>query len=167
MKKYPSMNVFKRRQRGSIAVEFAFVLFPLLLMLSGIIEFGRAFWHANVLNKVTRDAARVLSEREFLNWGEQEKRKFINEVMLYANISSLNPPLEATEVEVECGYGDSGSAFTFVPCSSLGKPVNVRVRIVEYSITLGHWMPFIGLNGRFSPATVRLSPSSTMPYLRT
>jgi Flp pilus assembly protein TadG len=50
-----------RRQGGLAAVEFAFLIIPMLLMVFGITEFGRAMYQYNTLVKCTRDAARYLT----------------------------------------------------------------------------------------------------------
>ncbi len=50
-----------RKQRGVAAVEFALVIIPMLIMVFGITEFGRAMYQYNTLVKATRDAARFLS----------------------------------------------------------------------------------------------------------
>jgi Flp pilus assembly protein TadG len=49
------------RQRGVAAVELALVIIPLLLLVFGVSEFGRAIYQYNTLAKATRDAARFLS----------------------------------------------------------------------------------------------------------
>jgi len=50
-----------RRQRGVVAVEFALLVIPMLVMVFGITEFGRAMYQYNTLVKATRDATRYLS----------------------------------------------------------------------------------------------------------
>ncbi|MBP0634437.1 MULTISPECIES: TadE/TadG family type IV pilus assembly protein [unclassified Cupriavidus] len=52
----------RRNRRGVVAVEFAMVLVPLLLLVSGVAEYGRAIYQYNALTKATRDAARFLSQ---------------------------------------------------------------------------------------------------------
>ncbi|MCO4860572.1 pilus assembly protein [Cupriavidus sp. WGlv3] len=49
-------------RRGAVAVEFALVLVPLLMLVTGVAEFGRAIYQYNALAKATRDAARFLSQ---------------------------------------------------------------------------------------------------------
>ena len=46
---------------GSAVVEVAFLLSFLLLVLFGIIDFGRALWHSNVLHTACREGARVMA----------------------------------------------------------------------------------------------------------
>ncbi len=48
--------------RGVAAVELALLLAPLLVMLFGVAELGRAFYTYNTLAKTVRDAARHLSQ---------------------------------------------------------------------------------------------------------
>lgn len=48
--------------RGVAAIEFAFVLIPLILMVFGVAEFGRALYQYNTLTKAVRDSARMLSQ---------------------------------------------------------------------------------------------------------
>ncbi|WP_183268405.1 TadE/TadG family type IV pilus assembly protein [Burkholderia pseudomallei] len=47
--------------RGAVAVEFAIVMIPLVLLATGVAEFGRAIYQYEALTKATRDAARYLS----------------------------------------------------------------------------------------------------------
>ena len=50
------------RERGVAAVEFGLLLMPLALMIFGTMEFGRAIYTYNTLDKTVRDAARHLSQ---------------------------------------------------------------------------------------------------------
>ena len=49
-------------QRGVAAVEFGLLLTPLLLLIFGTTELGRAIYSYNTLNKTVRDASRHLSQ---------------------------------------------------------------------------------------------------------
>ncbi|GAB3628024.1 pilus assembly protein TadG [Pandoraea terrae] len=50
-----------RRMRGAVAVEFALVAIPMVILLMGIAEVGHAFYQYNTIVKSVRDAARMLS----------------------------------------------------------------------------------------------------------
>lgn len=52
----------RRRSRGVAAVELAILLMPMVLMMFGAVEFGRAIYTYNTLDKTVRDAARHLSQ---------------------------------------------------------------------------------------------------------
>lgn len=58
----PNVLALASRQRGVAAVELAVLLTPLVLMLFGATELGRAVYTYNVLDKTVRDAARHLSQ---------------------------------------------------------------------------------------------------------
>lgn len=65
MRKVPDMTTLLRsrsRQRGVAAVELGFLLTPLVLMIFGTTELGRAIYSYNTLSKTVRDAARHLSQ---------------------------------------------------------------------------------------------------------
>lgn len=51
----------RRALRGAIAIEFALLVIPLLVILTGITEFGRAMYYYNIIAKAARDAARIMS----------------------------------------------------------------------------------------------------------
>lgn len=52
----------KPRQRGVAAVELGLLLTPLILMVFGATELGRAIYSYNTLDKTVRDAVRHLSQ---------------------------------------------------------------------------------------------------------
>lgn len=52
----------RRSMRGVAAVEFAILLIPLLTLVMGVAEFGRAIYQYEALTKATRAATRYLSE---------------------------------------------------------------------------------------------------------
>ncbi|KUY90119.1 MULTISPECIES: TadE/TadG family type IV pilus assembly protein [unclassified Burkholderia] len=58
MKRFP---IRRSRMRGVAAVEFALVLMPMIVLATGVAEFGRAIYQYETLTKATRDAARYLS----------------------------------------------------------------------------------------------------------
>lgn len=51
-----------KAQSGAVLVELALVLLPLLVLVFGITEFGRAVYQYNALTKGVRDGARHLSQ---------------------------------------------------------------------------------------------------------
>ncbi|UUZ53214.1 pilus assembly protein [Massilia sp. H-1] len=50
-----------RSQCGGAIIEFALILTILVSVITGILEFGRAFWYYDALSKATRNAARTLA----------------------------------------------------------------------------------------------------------
>ena len=50
-----------RSDTGAVAVEFAIVLIPLLLILMGILDFGRAYTQQLSLSAAAREGVRVMA----------------------------------------------------------------------------------------------------------
>lgn len=60
-----NLSLHKKRRRtirGSIVVEAALLTIPLIIMMFGTTEIGRAIYTYNTLDKAARDAARHLSQ---------------------------------------------------------------------------------------------------------
>jgi Flp pilus assembly protein TadG len=54
-----------KSERGSVMVEFAMVLPIFLLVVWGVIDFGRAFYTANSLAAAVREGARVAAVKKY------------------------------------------------------------------------------------------------------
>lgn len=52
------MMTLRRSEKGNVAIEFALVLPVLLLVVGGIIDFGRAYWFKQTLTWASREGAR-------------------------------------------------------------------------------------------------------------
>lgn len=160
------MSGLARPARGSVSVEFALVLILMLLILSGIVEFGRAMWHANVLTKATRDGARLMAGWEPADL-EAGLGEAVDRVVSSANSSRITPSLDSANVSVLCDYSaGTNPAFVFGACSTSTAPVSVKVSITGYQFTLGEWVPFIGYGGVLDFGIVTLTPHTVMPYMR-
>lgn len=55
-------GVKRGKMRGAATVELALLLIPLLLLVLGVAEYGRALYQYNTLVKSVRDSARFLSQ---------------------------------------------------------------------------------------------------------
>jgi len=143
------------KQRGVVAVEFALVLIPLLLVVIGLIEFGRTFWYYDALVKSTRDAARYVSEVKVSSTlAVDEDSKTQAKDMVFAAVTAARVPDFFTDyVVVSCEPAD---------CIA---PNYVTVSIVNYPVTIGGWIPFVFSTGA-GTWDVTLSPSTTMRYMR-
>lgn len=93
----------KKPQSGAALIEFAIIVPLLLLLVVGIIEFGFAFYHLNILNKSVQDAARyfsdplqarkgVLSNAIDVSSGNPAVAKTQN-LVIYGNIAVTGNPL--------------------------------------------------------------------------
>jgi Flp pilus assembly protein TadG len=155
-----------KTQHGMAAVELAIVLVFLLLLLAGIVEFGRAFWYYDALAKATRDGARMLSIADKTTFSSGT---FISDakdrVVQSANKANLKPALEAADVEVTC----LDASFGTIGCDSgANAPANIRVAITGYTINIGGMIPFLSPVGG-STAKVysnkQLAPQTTMRFM--
>lgn len=54
----PTLRLLRRSERGSTAVEFALVLPVFLLLVFGVVEFGRVMWADNTLRHAVQEGAR-------------------------------------------------------------------------------------------------------------
>lgn len=110
----PLLKKFSRNEAGVSAVEFALILVPLLLLIFGIIEFGRAFQIRNEIERSLDIVARdfeVRNYRVFGNPGECSAKRtniesyFENEIRTGSN-SAVISSLDRISVAIECDIGD-------------------------------------------------------------
>lgn len=124
----------KNRQKAQAIVEFAFVLPVLLLMLMGIIEFGRIFMAQQTITNAAREGARIgilpsstLADVE-------------GTVSTYMNISGLEGPSTITVANVG-------------PTVQPGAATSVTVQY-QLPILTGSIIPGLGQSIALSHATV-------------
>lgn len=122
------VNNMQKKMRGAVAVEFALLLVPLLLLVLGVYEFGRALYQYNTLVKTTRDSVRHLSQ---LNPASSDYAKAQIEakcLAVYGNTScsgdTLLPGLTTSMVSIN----------PIVTTTSAGSSIKlVEVRITGYT----------------------------------
>ena len=154
-------SIKRTRQAGVAAVEFAFVLVILLLVMAGMVEFGRTFWYADALTKATRDGARVMSSWSIDTISSQGLGAARSITQGSANAANVNPPLATGNVTVQC----LDAAYGAVACADGTAPANVKVSITGFTVNLGEWFPFIGTDGLISFSGIPLAPHTTMRYM--
>ena len=102
-----SVRSRRRGDQGSAAVEFALVLPFLLLLLCGIIDFGRAYNARNTLSHAARESVRVWA----LGGTAEETTRAANDAAVGLTITQVSP--------TGCTFGDSTTvtvtaSFTFI-----------------------------------------------------
>lgn len=149
-----SFYKLRKRQQGAAVVEFALLLTLLLMIVAGIIEFGRTFWYYDALTKATRDGARFLSNSRAESYPpaiddtlKEKAKAMVVQAATAARVPSFS---EADVDDVDCNPN----------CDT---PTYVTVRINAYKVTIGDWIPFVSLVS--APWEVTLSPSTTMRYM--
>lgn len=151
-------------QRGAAAVEFAFILPLLLLIFTGMIEFGRAMWHYDALAKGARDAARYLSTVPTVELGSEAAsatsitRAIVANAASRAGVAGLTP---ATDITIACAPTACGSAL--FPADVTTVSVNLN-----YPFVIGGWIPVFGPSPGDAPSVIAtaLAPHVTMRYMR-
>jgi Flp pilus assembly protein TadG len=166
-KNFPS-NVNIRIERGVAAVELAFVIVVLLLIVAGTIGFGRTFWYADALTKATRDGARLLTTWPAATISSAGVGTAQTLTKNAANAANISVPLTVDNIQVQCDYS-SPPTFDFVDCvdatTPATTPANIKVSITGVSISIGEWFPFISTSGVINYGNFNLSPHTTMRYM--
>lgn len=148
----------KGAQTGAAAIEFAFILPVLLLIFTGMIEYGRLMWHYDALAKGARDAARYLSMVPAANLAGEAAtaRNIVANAAVSAGVIGLTP---ATDITITCAPTACAS-----PTIGTGSTVTVAI---DYPFVIGDWIPVFGPGPADAPAaiTAALTPHVTMPYM--
>lgn len=95
---------FVREQRGAVLVEFALVLVLLLVLVFGIIDFGRALYTANSLNTAAREGARYAAVLE----DPAAMAAAIQDTVMHHMSPLGGAPLARDDVTVTFNYATSG-----------------------------------------------------------
>ena len=123
------MRALRADSRGQALLEFALILPILLLLVLGILEFGRAWNLAQMMSDVAREGARraVIADPTIT---EQSVKDFMAQKLETAGVpvTAMSPPNGSIE------FTDTNGVATWHPPS--GTPVNATIRI-PYS-----WMFF-------------------------
>jgi Flp pilus assembly protein TadG len=103
-----------RRTEGAAAVEFAIVLSCLLLLITGIMDFGHAFFLKQIVTNASREGARygVVYQTPRLTVPQIQ-----SQVMYYLQNAGLTDP-STTKVDVDPGTGAAGSQLTVTVSST-------------------------------------------------
>lgn len=141
------------KQQGAAAIELALLLVLLLMFVTGVVEFGRAFWYNDALTKATRDGARYLSNIRVsalvaLDAATQDQAK---QMVVNAATQAQVPSFTTAQVAVTCEPN----------CDA---PLYVKVAINAYPLTIGGWVPIFLPVGTATWVTT-LSPSTAMRYM--
>ncbi len=152
------------RQRGSAAVEFAILLFPVLLLGFGVVEYGRAVYQYNNVVKSVRSAVRVMSQHSPADSSYAARMVQAQCMAVYGVASctdgsgtALAPGLRLSHIKIcdsiswsDCA-GSVQADYKNVT-TGLGTMNLVAVRLVGYQFS------FLGLPLVGAPATVPFGP---------
>ncbi|MDE2387811.1 MAG: pilus assembly protein [Betaproteobacteria bacterium] len=121
----------QKKMQGAVAVEFALLLLPLLLLLLGVAEFGRALYQYNTLVKTTRDSVRHLSHLNPASSGYADAKTEATCLAVYGNTTcsgvTLLPGLTTSMVSINPvnTTTSAGTAITLVEVKISGYTFNL------------------------------------------
>ena len=107
------MNRF-RSDRGAAAVEFAIVVLPLIVLVMGIIDFGRGFSEQLALTSAAREGARVMAV--------QPHSASAARTATIAAANGLSPALASGQITISpatCTAGQSVTVTITYPLTSV------------------------------------------------
>jgi Flp pilus assembly protein TadG len=139
------IRTFAGSEKAAALVEFAIVLPILLLIVFGIVDFGRALYTANNLTSAVREGARLASTQ------------ISPDATVAAQKTAVSNAVKAYVV----AFGGNAGAPT-VSESFSGAPPNMQsitVSIVNYPFT-----PITPLAGWIGLGTIQMSPSATFRW---
>ena len=93
---------FGRDERGAALLEFSFMLLLLLILIFGIVDFGRAIYTANALSLAAREGARYAAVSSTPTAAD------IQDTVI-AHMSPFAGTLSRSNITVTFNYGSSGS----------------------------------------------------------
>lgn len=136
------------RRRGQALVEFAMVMPLLLLLLVGLIEFGRAWNLHQVVTDASREGARhaVLQSEADPSDRQDSVSNVVNRALANAAVNTSNPNID---IDVD-------------GLSEIGKPVTVTVSVPYEFVFLGPMMSWFAQGWGGSDREIMLTARSTM-----
>lgn len=149
-----TINQSAKRQEGAVAVEFALVIFLMMMLVAGVVEFGRAFWYLDTLTKATRDGARYLSNVTLNNTNIATAQLKVVSAVNDAGIA------ETVNVSVSC----LNVSFSGMSCSD-PNPEYIKVSITGFTAIIGSWIPILRPSGGTMSFSIFL-PQTTMRYMK-
>ncbi|WP_261836276.1 TadE/TadG family type IV pilus assembly protein [Vibrio ishigakensis] len=145
------MTFIKKRKEGGLAIiEFTIVSTVLLLLLFGIIEIGRFLFSLQMLNEITRKAARLATVCFIVDDSTLNTTDFG---------STYNSPIDLTTLTLDIDYLDEAGGSVSSPTteSGFGTIRYVRARISGFSYS------FSVLAGLFGTLTNIDAFETTLP----
>lgn len=141
------------QQRGSVTVELALLLIPLILLAFGITEFGRAIYQYNALTKSVRDSARYLSQYAP---GPSDQRDKAGCLAVFGNTECRGSPLLPGLTTGNVVFRDRLSNPVTHNLKSTGRGV-VNLTTVEISnYRFNSLVPFVVPSFTFDPIQVTM-----------
>jgi Flp pilus assembly protein TadG len=135
---------FARSERGAAMVEFAVVLPLLLLLVFGIIDFGRALYTLNNLTSAVREGGRYAAAQ-------------VEDPTSATAVAAVTA--RVTDAVVAFGGNPGDPTVTVVPDAAYPTTQTLTVTIVDYP-----FQPLTPLAGMIGMGTILMSPSAVFRW---
>lgn len=135
---------FTRDERGAAMVEFAIVLPLLLMLVFGIIDFGRALYTLNNLTAAVREGGRYAAAN-------------VNDPTTAAAIAAVQT--KVTDDVIAFGGNPPDPTVTVVPDAAYPATESITVSIVDYPFT-----PLTPIASLFGLGSITMSPSAVFRW---
>lgn len=142
------MNAY-HHQKGVAAVELALLLIPLITLVFGISEYGRAIYQYNAIAKGARDAVRYLSQTAP---GDGAARSTARCLVVFGNRTCagtpLVPGLDVSQVTVRDSSSDAATHARqpITGGSGIANLVSVEVSGYQFSSLVTYVVPNLTFN---------------------
>jgi Flp pilus assembly protein TadG len=152
------MNGAFRHQAGVAAVELALLLTPLVILVFGITEYGRAMYQYDALCKAARTGARFLSQFEP---GDAARIAQARCLVAYGNTACNEPALATglTQAMVSVADSSNDAAMSLQPMTADGATVGVTnlVRVSVSGYPFNSIVGFVAPSFTFEPISVTMT----------
>jgi Flp pilus assembly protein TadG len=145
-----------RREDGQALVEMALVLPILLLLVLGIVDFGRAINYWNDENQIAELAARYLAVGTQPTWSNFPTKGSCNQPSDLTTLVTYEACLDSPELLTGSSSVQTPTVKVCYPSNQSGQPVKVTVS-ATYT-----WLPFGKFVNKTFPANSTLNGTATM-----
>jgi Flp pilus assembly protein TadG len=107
------LDSWKRKSKGSTAIEFALLSFPFIMMILGLLEVSLMFVSASMLEGGTSAASRLIRTCQLQNMAGDPQENFVQAFCSHAVIlTECEANLQVEAIPVPDGSFSGASAFT-------------------------------------------------------
>lgn len=159
------MRSTRQSQSGVAAVELGLLLIPLITLVFGISEYGRAMYQYNALGKAVRDGTRYLSQYEA---GDAAAIAQARCLVAYGNIACkdapLVPGLDTSTMNTKILVNDSKNdiSMKLQPITANGVTVGVA-NLVRVTVSGYEFTPLSFVSQSFTFDSISVTMTQALP----
>lgn len=155
----------RRRSSGNMALEAAMFIPVLVLMIVGVVQFGKVEYLNFTLKKIVYAAARQLSTAQGINFCDLAADTVVQNAIQFAVNDTAGTPIISNltnlQVDTQCSDPSGGG---LVPCAACASDINVSPRPDFLIVSIPGGYPVqIRIPFR-DPVTITLNPTVMVPF---